>query len=865
MPHQYQGTGLWLRSMGSISVDSNNASQLRLLSTHNVMRDRAAVLTAQISKALPQLTIHDVTHLDALWETADLVAGPDYPLNPLEGFVLGGAILLHDAALCFEAYEGGAEGLRQTVEWKDAYEGLRKTTSGIGETQLAERADFTTLRTLHAKQAGALGTRAWTNMTGEQLHLIEDSELRQRFGPLIGDIAASHHWPVEKVLATLPPQVNAPGFLPREWRIDPVKLALLLRCADAAHIDDRRAPDFFYALARRVGISADHWKAQNWLARVDLDQSDPSRSSLLFTSNKTFGPDDVDAWWVAFDAISVLANEVASSNAALAERTLHNISPPFAVKRITGSSSPETLSAHVKVVGWKPCSAKLHVSNIENLIKSLGGENLYGVQSDKVEIALREIIQNARDAIVARRSVEPSYHGSISIGLRHEGAEVWLDVQDDGMGMSERVLTGPLLDFGSSFWASDLAREELPGLVSSSFRSIGRFGVGFYSIFMAADKVLVSSRRPDEGLAECRTLSFPNGLTMRPTLSSGRPAAFESGSSTKVSMRLLNAHSDIDNPNITADNIRSQNFVVPFGDYLAALTAGLDVDVQLSDDHGTRTVHESIQHIDTPQKRSAWLGQLSFSGSNPNADVAIDVGVYAERLRYLHDDEGAICGLAALSTHLHKDSNFLSVRSVGGLATTIHSRGSHSYVGYLDYNAQSAKRDTSAETRASASSLAKWADEQLEMLRQAGADKLTWCLAAYSLSDLHIDPTSVATALFMRQEQPEFFDLPTIMSMMASEGIAVLKSRYLDMVEMHGQFFELENYWTLKPISNGSYMSLKKEDDGSYQRNSLFDCIQREAGREGLAICVTEVRGVGRSLIGEIDALVMTLKPAAQT
>lgn len=382
---------------------------------------------------------------------------------------------------------------------------------------------------------------------------------------------------------------------------------------------------------------------------------------------------------------------------------------------------------------------------------------------------------------------------------------------------------------------------------------------------MAADKVLVSSRRPDEGLAECRTLSFPNGLTMRPTLSSGRPAAFDSVSSTEVSMRLLNAHSDIDNPNVKAGDIRSQNFVVTFSEYLAALTVGLDVDVQLSDSQGTRIVHEDIQHIDTPQKRSAWLGLLSFAGRNPNADVVRDVGVYAGRLRYLTDDEGTVCGLAALSTHLQKNGNFLSVRSVGGLATTIHSRGSHSYVGYLDYNAQSAKRDTSAETRASASSLASWAAEQLAMLRQAEADSLTWCLASYSLSDLHIDPINVATAMFMRQGQAAFIDLPTIIAIMASEGIAVLKSRYMDMVETHGPFFEVEDKWTLRPISHGSYMSLKKEDDGSYQRNSLFDCIQREAGKVGLAISSTELRGVGSSPIGEIDALVLTLKPAAQT
>jgi hypothetical protein len=71
------------------------------------MRDRAAQLVAEIPQNLRDYTVHDITHLDALWETASLVAGSDYSLNPLEGFVLGGAILLHDAGMALVAYPLG--------------------------------------------------------------------------------------------------------------------------------------------------------------------------------------------------------------------------------------------------------------------------------------------------------------------------------------------------------------------------------------------------------------------------------------------------------------------------------------------------------------------------------------------------------------------------------------------------------------------------------------------------------------------------------------------------------------------------------------------------------------------------------------
>jgi hypothetical protein len=122
MSDAYKETGLWRHSLGAeLPSDSSGDHLNRLRSAYSIFRDRASQLTARISLALPDLTVHDVTHLDALWETADLIAGPDYPLNPMEGFVLGGAILLHDAALCFEAYDGGTEGLRRTLEWQDCY------------------------------------------------------------------------------------------------------------------------------------------------------------------------------------------------------------------------------------------------------------------------------------------------------------------------------------------------------------------------------------------------------------------------------------------------------------------------------------------------------------------------------------------------------------------------------------------------------------------------------------------------------------------------------------------------------------------------------------------------------------------------
>ena len=56
-------------------------------------RERVAALVQTLGAELPGLTVHDITHLDGLWRVADQIAGPDYPINPAEAFVLGGAFL----------------------------------------------------------------------------------------------------------------------------------------------------------------------------------------------------------------------------------------------------------------------------------------------------------------------------------------------------------------------------------------------------------------------------------------------------------------------------------------------------------------------------------------------------------------------------------------------------------------------------------------------------------------------------------------------------------------------------------------------------------------------------------------------------
>lgn len=852
----FRGTGLWQRSLGSTSASQSSESISTLRAAYVVFRERASALTAQIAKALPKLTIHDVTHLDALWETADLIAGAKYPFNPAEAFVFGGAVLIHDAALCFEAYEGGQSGLRETLEWKDAFAALQANDVLRPDYEKMDQADFAAMRLLHAFRAAELAHSSWKTSEGESLFLIESHELRKHYGQLIGNIAASHHWPIEDVLSKLPSQINAPASMPREWRVDPVKVACLLRCADAAHLDSRRAPDFLRALASLHGVSAQHWTAQNWLERADSDIADPEQNSIIFTSGRPFDEANAEAWWVAFDAIRLVDEELRSSADLLESRSQSSISPPFQMRRVTGAHSPIIASRGITTAGWSPRAVEIHVSNLERLIFQLGGSNLYG-EGQSIVIVLREIIQNARDSIVARRNFDKEYTGRIRLIIDQEADRHIISVEDDGVGMSYRVITGPLLDFGSSFWASELVKSEFPGLLSGGYQSIGKFGIGFYSVFMIASAVSIASRRFEAGLDDVTQVRFPAGLSLRPLISSRSPEGFGFSTSTVVKIVLKPEHGDPSTILVSKGRPGYEPEVrIPLHQCLSILCAGLDVTVELVVGKSRpQIVHRPLRELDTPEKRKDWLfGIAGVDEQSREGDLLKEL---AARLRPITDGS-RVLGMAAISTiQAHGRRELSTVSTVGGLATTISQSDMSRFVGAIDYQPNSAKREPSAEPSARRGAFEAWASEQKTLLPARETNPLAWCFATYSLADLQLDPIDVATMIVRDGENYLVLTLDQMIDLIQTRGVAFYQSHMMAHVETHhsqGSFRGMPTFW---PVANSSFLSLQRDEKGEPNITSVLSCIERRARARGLAIEETYEVNAAVSHFGSMPVLLL--------
>jgi Histidine kinase-, DNA gyrase B-, and HSP90-like ATPase len=536
--HNFANSGIWQKYLAARPDDEFATQRERLRIAFEAMRRNVEPLVAAAHIDCDGLTVHDVSHLDALWHTASIIAGDEFDLTPAEAFVLGGAILLHDAGMAFASYKGGIDEIRKTPEWRDAYASMKGGTIGEDgslDPHVTKAADFQALRRLHAAKGESLAIEPFPSANDDNVfYLIEDQQIRQSYGTIIGQIAHSHHWDIDQ-LKNLPESIGAIPSFPQGWTINSIKVATLLRCADAAHIDSDRAPSMLFSLNKPQGVSFTHWNFQN-----NILQPQVVARKLVFSSSRPFAQKDAESWWLSYEIAKMIDYELSSSCALLKTRNL----PVFEVEGVQGTETPAIFASYIQTKDWIPVNSEIVVSNPSYVAATLGGKNLYG---DDPFIPIREMIQNAADAIRARRIVDrkDNQWGKISIELgQKKSGEFFVTISDNGIGMSERTLTGPLIDFGKSSWSSSSMQDEFPGLLSEGYKPTGKFGIGFFSTFMLGGQVEVISRRYDEGADKSRMLRVPS-LDKRPMLTSPSKDEIDVEISTKISINIENHYADV--------------------------------------------------------------------------------------------------------------------------------------------------------------------------------------------------------------------------------------------------------------------------------------------------------------------------------
>lgn len=118
------------------------------------------------------------------------------------------------------------------------------------------------------------------------------------------------------------------------------------------------------------------------------------------------------------------------------------------------------------------------------------GTSLYS----RSDTPIRELLQNAHDAIQRRRLVDLSYKGQIHI--RTDADSHILEVCDDGIGLTADEAEKYLGTLGIGITGLLKGRHPLAATATAAGEMlIGQFGIGLFSAFLLADRIIVESRK----------------------------------------------------------------------------------------------------------------------------------------------------------------------------------------------------------------------------------------------------------------------------------------------------------------------------------------------------------------------------------
>jgi molecular chaperone HtpG len=151
---------------------------------------------------------------------------------------------------------------------------------------------------------------------------------------------------------------------------------------------------------------------------------------------------------------------------------------------------------------------------------------IHSLYSNK-EIFLRELISNASDAADKLRFLslqDPTLlddgDAELAVDLIVDAAAGTLTIRDNGIGMSRQDLVDNLGTIARS--GTKAFMEQLSAEGKKDAQLIGQFGVGFYSAFIVADRVTVTSRRAADAQAHVWESTGEGSYSLEPAEKASR-------------------------------------------------------------------------------------------------------------------------------------------------------------------------------------------------------------------------------------------------------------------------------------------------------------------------------------------------------
>jgi hypothetical protein len=455
-----------------------------LQSALNALRNIVEEIAVSARSVVPSYTDHSVIHMDALWGIAErvLTKSEVSQFSAAEAFILGASFYIHDLGMALAATPDGMSYIQSSTYYSRAREDC--LVGGMTDIDASRAALEIASRQLHAHVAERLVSEKFP---GLDRFLLENTSVREAWGSYIEQVSASHHWTIEMLEEKLGRRGRTPA--PNGEEMDLGYIACVLRIVDYAHVTWERARSLDRQL--RIGMvaaSAVHWNAQAHITGPLRDEN-----QLVYGSSRDIS--DLESWWLCYEMMCGLDKEIDTVAEYLRGRVYSR--GRFSLQGVQGTASPEAFARYIIPNGFEPIDVRFRPDSLKRLTELLGGRQLYG---NDVFAFIRELLQNARDAIALQRATEvacgaPRTKHKISVELtRHDDGAV-LTVSDTGVGMNSETIAKYLLGVASDYWNSQDYAADYPTGVRSVMRPVGKFGIGFLSVFMEARSVEVETER----------------------------------------------------------------------------------------------------------------------------------------------------------------------------------------------------------------------------------------------------------------------------------------------------------------------------------------------------------------------------------
>jgi hypothetical protein len=160
---------------------------------------------------------------------------------------------------------------------------------------------------------------------------------------------------------------------------------------DYAHINRERAR----SIERVFRLPLGEESLKHWIAQENVDGPIRTGDEIVYRASK--GISDVDSWWLYYELLTGLDAEIKAVSKLLEGRKY--VAKKLSLHGVRAVDSPDETARFIPPDGFLPVEVSVSANRADKIVKLLAGETLYGAQP---VAAIRELIQNARDAVCGR-------------------------------------------------------------------------------------------------------------------------------------------------------------------------------------------------------------------------------------------------------------------------------------------------------------------------------------------------------------------------------------------------------------------------------------------------------------------------------